>query len=58
MPKLNMTHEGEDSDIDIRNAASSHGLALDREYEGGMPGGPDFVFSDGRGLGTWQRQRS
>lgn len=49
MPNLNMSHEGEDSDIAIRNAASSYGLSEDRDYQGGLPDGPDFVFSDGRG---------
>lgn len=49
MTNLNMSHEGEDSDIAIRNAASSYGLTEDRDHQGGLPGGPDFVFSDGRG---------
>lgn len=49
MPNLNMTHEWEATEIAIRNAVSNYGLTEDQECRGGLPGGPDFVFSDGRG---------
>lgn len=49
MPDLNKSHEGDASEIAIRNAASSYGLTEDRDHQGSLPRGPDFVFSDGRG---------